>query len=459
MTIETINPTEAELTPARRVPHRESYVKVFLRFLRFGLTAWGGPVAQIGMIRQELVDDEQWISNDRFNRVLAVYQVLPGPEAHELCVYFGMQARGRIGGLLAGLGFMLPGFVLMLLLSWFYVSYGINSPLFAGAFYGMQAVVGTLIVRAVYRIGGHVLLTRWLWGIALLGFLAQLAGVSFVLTLIAAGGIYVLVKRNLVTLAGVFWIAALIGIVIWGMNTLSAGSATFPGAVTPPVGSTPSLLSLFGSGLRSGLLTFGGAYTVIPFLQNDAVAVGGWMTNAQFLDGLALSGILPAPLVIFATFIGYVASGWTGALAVTAGIFLPAFAFTLFGHNLMERLIANAALHSFLDGVTAGVVGLIAATTLLLLRDAITDLPALLIFGGGITGTVPLEVKIKRPCRGIWSRIGWSVALQPVKMCNAIVLTESGGGGSVPTFLTPTHSNYPSLPRVSTALDISCKHS
>src|SRR5262245_7853722 len=92
----------------------QSYAQLLRRFLRFGFLAWGGPVAQIAMIRRELVDEEQWISNERFNRTLAIYQVLPGPEAHELCVYFGYLARGRIGGLLAGLGFMLPGFLLML---------------------------------------------------------------------------------------------------------------------------------------------------------------------------------------------------------------------------------------------------------------------------------------------------------------------------------------------------------
>src|SRR5215211_9325332 len=111
-------------------PPRESYSKLFLRFLRFGFLAWGGPVAQIAMIRKELVDEEHWISNERFNRTLAVYQILPGPEAHELCVYFGMRSRGRVGGLLAGLGFMLPGFVLMVAVSWFYLGVGINLPLF-----------------------------------------------------------------------------------------------------------------------------------------------------------------------------------------------------------------------------------------------------------------------------------------------------------------------------------------
>src|SRR5215218_1959459 len=130
-------------------PAHESYSKLFLRFLRFGFLAWGGPVAQIAMIRRELVDEEHWISNERFNRTLAVYQVLPGPEAHELCVYFGMRSRGRVGGLLAGLGFMLPGFVLMFLLSWVYVRYGLKTTgTFAVIFAMVQAAVAALIVRA-----------------------------------------------------------------------------------------------------------------------------------------------------------------------------------------------------------------------------------------------------------------------------------------------------------------------
>jgi chromate transporter len=190
MTIELLNPVSEG---GETVPH-ESYLKLFLRFLRFGAFAWGGPVAQIGMIRQELVDEERWISNERFNRVLAVYQVLPGPEAHELCVYFGTLSRGRVGGLLAGLGFMLPGLVLMLLLSWFYVTYGIHSVLFAGAFAGMQAVVGALIVRAVHRIAGHALHDRWLWAIAALALAAQLVGISFPITLMVSAIIYVLVN-------------------------------------------------------------------------------------------------------------------------------------------------------------------------------------------------------------------------------------------------------------------------
>jgi chromate transporter len=164
---------------------------LFWRFLKFGLLAWGGPVAQIAMIRQELVDDEKWITNERFNRILAVYQVLPGPEAHELCVYFGMLSRGRLGAFLAGLAFMLPGFLLMFLLSWFYVAYGIRSPVFQAIFLGMQPAVAALIVRAVHRIGGHALRAdRWLWGIALIAGIAQLLGANFLIAWQSSMGIW-----------------------------------------------------------------------------------------------------------------------------------------------------------------------------------------------------------------------------------------------------------------------------
>lgn len=352
---------------------QESYGQIFLRFLKFGLLAWGGPVAQIAMIRQELVDEEHWVTNERFNRVLAVYQVLPGPEAHELCVYFGMLAGGRLGAILAGLGFMLPGFLFMLALSWFYVTYGISSPIFAAIFYGFQASIGALIVRAVHRIGEHALHDRWLWGIALLSAMAKFFNLNFLFVLLLSGLVYAIVRRQI--------------------NLSSLNTILFPFAGINLALHIPSTLQLFGYGLRAGLLTFGGAYTAIPFLQHDAVVAGAWMTNQQFLDGLALSSILPAPLIIFSTFVGYLGNGLPGAVLITIGIFLPAFAFTLIGHQVFERLIENQRLHAFLDGVTAGVVGLIAATALQLLREGLPDIPAVLIFILSLIAVYKLKAK------------------------------------------------------------------
>src|SRR5688572_3142445 len=135
--------------------NQDTFFSLFLRFLRFGCLAWGGPTAQIDMIREELVEQEKWTAPDKFKRVLAVYQALPGPEAHELCVYFGMIRKGRLGGFLAGLGFMLPGFFLILALAYAYRSYGagVLLPLLVG----VAPAAAALIARALHRLGGHVL--------------------------------------------------------------------------------------------------------------------------------------------------------------------------------------------------------------------------------------------------------------------------------------------------------------
>lgn len=334
------------------------------------------------MIRHELVDEEKWITPQRFNRILAIYQALPGPEAHEICVYFGMIARGRPGAILAGLGFMLPGFVLMLVLSWFYVTFGVGSPVFRSVFLGMQPAVAALIVRAVHRIGGHALhQNKWLWGLAFFGAFAQLLEVNFMLTLLISGTIYALAARErFLPALGLGTIA--VGVILC-LSILVAPPAA-AGAVRA-ADTAPDLTALLFSGLRSGLLTFGGAYTVIPYLQHDAVNAGGWMTNSQFLDGLALSGLLPAPLIIFATFVGYLGGGLPGALVITAGIFAPSFLFTIIGHTYVERLVENKSAHAFLDGVTAGVVGLIAATGIGILSETVVGRNAWVIFTCALT--------------------------------------------------------------------------
>lgn len=365
---------------AARVPH-EGLGRLFLRFLRFGLLAWGGPVAQIALIRQELVDEERWIPPERFHRTLAVYQALPGPEAHELCVYFGMIARGRLGGLLAGLGFMLPGFLLMLALSALYVRFGLQNLWVQAAFGTVQAAVAALIVRAVFRIGSHALKDGWAWAICAVALLSQLGRVPFLATLAVAGVTYVLVARS--RAAGAVLLAvwgAVAGWLLWqnGFSFGAGGAAA--AAVASGEANRAGLWELLVSGLRAGLLTFGGAYTAIPLLQGDAVEHGRWMTNAQFLDGLALGGVLPAPLIIFSTFVGYLGGGLAGALVMTAAVFLPAFSFTLVGHAFFERLVHGARVHRLLDGITAGVVGLIAATSLELMPAALSSKLALAVF-------------------------------------------------------------------------------
>jgi chromate transporter len=348
-----------------------SYPALFLRFLRFGAMAFGGPVAQIAMIRRELVDEERWISSDRFNKLLAVMQVLPGPEAHELCVHLGMRAKGRLGGILAGLGFMLPGLVLMLALAWLYTRLPIQGTLLGAAFLGVQAAVIGVIVRAVHRIGEHILLDPWLWTAAIAAAGASLIGVSFWIVLPAAGAAYALgASRRYALAAAVLALAAGLALLLWSGVPAEPGVAS---AGEP----APTAAALFWAGLKGGLLTFGGAYTAIPFIRNDTVG-RGWMTDAQFLDGLGLSGILPAPLVIFSTFVGWISGGLAGALAMTAGMFLPAFAFSLLFYQRLEAVLEHKRLQLFLAGVAAGVVGLIVVTVVDLARTTAARTPSLI---------------------------------------------------------------------------------
>ncbi len=379
---------KSEAEEPRPLGPKDSPGRLFRRFLRLGSLAWGGPVAQIEMIRQEIVTQEKWISPAHFRRLLAIYQVLPGPEAHELCVHLGMIAQGRWGGFLAGLGFMLPGFALMFGLSWLYLEAGPNQAWLNALVLGLQPAVVALIVRACHRLGQHNLTNVSLGLIAGGAATAASWGVSWWLTLPVAGLIATIlvrrpapVARHVPSSARRRVLAAAVSLVlllsVWQNQYANANAAhsTHP---EPSVHSAldhakpPQVapLILLGSGLRAGLLTFGGAYTAIPFLKTDAVDRGEWMSPNDFLDGVALAGILPAPLIIFATFVGYFAGGAFGALAITLGIFLPAFGFSLIFFRQLEAAMAVQGLRAFLEGVTAAVIGLIifTASTLIIMH-------------------------------------------------------------------------------------------
>lgn len=354
-------------------PPEMSYRALFLRFLGFGCHAFGGPMAQIAMIRRELVDQERWLSSDRFNRLLAIMQILPGPEAHELCVHLGVRARGRWGGALAGLGFMAPGLMLMLLLSWLYFRLDFDRAWIAAAFLGAQAAVLALILRAVIQIGRHIVVDRALWVISGLSAVGAVMGVDFWILLPTSGLAYAFLSRNRRGYCAATVLVGLLMALLQVWNGQGAGDPLL--AMSPAVG-TPggvSPVALFASGLKAGLLTFGGAYAAIPFLRADAVG-RGWMSDSQFLDGVAMAGMLPAPLIIFSVFVGYVGGGLFGALAMTAGVFLPAFAFSIIFYDRLEQLVNSEGLKAVLAGVAAGVVGMIAATSLDLVVRLLTPL-------------------------------------------------------------------------------------
>jgi chromate transporter len=304
--------------------------------------------------------------------------VLPGPEAHELCVYFGRLRGGKLGGFVAGLGFMLPGFLLMLGLSILYVEAGLDER-FEELFYGLKAAVGALVAMAIVRLGRKFISDVPLAIIAVAAFALTIgAGLTFVLVLLASGLAYELWtnagQRNA---AASFTLTPISGIVL------------VVGAVTISL-----TAEIFFEGLKAGLLTFGGAYTVVPFLHDTAVTGQGWLTEDEFLDGIALGGILPAPMIIFSTFVGYLAGGLTGSLAITLGIFLPAFVLPIFFHHQLVAVAENPRIRPFLLGVAAGVIGLIAVVTVDILDESIVDVPTAILALGAFAILYRYQAKL-----------------------------------------------------------------
>jgi chromate transporter len=316
------------------------------------------------MIKQECVDQEQWVDEETFKKTLAVYQVLPGPEAHELCVYFGRIRGGKLGGFLAGLGFMLPGFLLMLGLSALYVEADLADQL-DDLFYGLKAAVGALLARALVRLSRAFVTDVPLALIAVAAFvLTAFGSAGFALVLLGAGLAYEL------------WTSAR----RW---TDSARSFSLAPALVLAVATGTLTVSLtaeiFWEGLKAGLVTFGGAFTVIPYLHDATVEGQRWLTETQFVDGLAMGGVLPAPLIIFSTFVGYVAGGLGGGIAMTLGIFLPAFVLPIFLHRWLVAIADNPRVRPFLLGVAAAVIGLIGAVAVDVLDTSVVDVPTAIL--------------------------------------------------------------------------------
>ena len=250
---------------------------------------------------------------------------------------------------------MLPGFILMLALSVLYVEANLAGNL-EEFFYGLTAAVGGLVARALVRLGGSFVTDIPLALIAVAGFaLTLFVSVSFVLVLLGAGLVYELWTNGRRWAGRAQSFAPVALVIVAGAVTLSLTA------------------QIFFEGLKAGLLTFGGAYTVIPFLRESSVAGHDWLTSSQFVDGLAMSGILPAPLIVFSTFVGYIAGGLSGALVMTLGIFLPAFVFPIFLHRHLVAVAENERLRPFLLGVAAGVVGLIAAVTVQIVKTSVVD--------------------------------------------------------------------------------------
>jgi putative chromate ion transporter len=362
-----------------------SHWQLFLIFLWFGCRAFGGPVAQIAMMKQELVTEKKWISVGRFNRVYSVYQILPGPEATELACYFGYLSKGRFGALLGGLGFVLPGCSVLLFLAWLYKNYGLSSSVVNRSFTCVQIAVSAMIFRATYKLGEGTILTKakeihWEKGfLCLFAFLTSVIKLNFFITLGVCGLIHVVFETSLLKtdlqkqVLGYSIAAVTIGFYVLYCELNGVPDGNLVGGSSASGYTNTDYRSLFVLGLIAGCVTFGGAYTTLPFIYSVAVTTGGWLTDRQFLDAIAITNMLPTPLVSFVIIVGFIGHSVGGAILMCIGIFLPAFSFTIIGHEIFQAVVDNKYVEPFLDGIASAVIGLLTFTCFQFLKSVIRE--------------------------------------------------------------------------------------
>jgi chromate transporter len=331
-----------------------SWRDVFLYFLLLGFINVGGPVAQITMMYNHMVEKRHWLSKERFVQIMAFCHMLPGPEALQLAIYVGYLKRRVWGGILAGLTFILPGAAIMIVLSWLYVTYG-GLPAINDFLYILKPAVLGIIAAGIVKLTRASIRNVFLAVLLVGAFLAiQVAGINFLLVLFAAGLLNMLAAEGRLRLrrepARLRSIIAVLGVLV-----LFADSKWF---------------QLAWLCLKTGLFSFGGAYASLAFLEHGAVEQHSWLTTSQLLDGVALSVATPGPFMLFTTFVGFVAGGVLGAVVATFFVFLPSFVFVIGGAPYIESVSNNRVIQSFLAGVSAGVVGMIVAVSIELMQAA-----------------------------------------------------------------------------------------
>ena len=368
-----------------------------LRFwLKLGFISFGGPAGQIAIMHTELVERRRWISEQRFLHALNYCMLLPGPEAQQLATYIGWLMHRSVGGIVAGALFVLPSLAILIALSWIYLRFG-DVPVVAGIFFGLKPAVTALVLHAAHRIGTRALKNRWMWGIAGASFIAIFAlDTPFPAIVLAAalighfgarrwpqvfalGGGHgpakthygpALIDDHTPTPAHarfsrrrLAWVLG-VGAGLWGLAMAGLLAAH---------GLQGTLTQMGWFFTKAALLTFGGAYAVLPYVYQGAVETHQWLSGPQMIDGLALGETTPGPLIIVVAFVGFV-GGWLkqvlgpdalflgGALAagvVTFFTFLPSFVFILAGGPLVEATHGKLGFTAPLSAITAAVVGVI----------------------------------------------------------------------------------------------------
>lgn len=384
---------EQDLTLA---PAPVSFWQAFLFWLKLGFISFGGPAGQIAIMHAELVERRRWISERRFLHALNYCMLLPGPEAQQLATYIGWLMHRSWGGVVAGALFVLPSLLILIVLSWLYVAWG-DLPLLAGLFFGIKPAVTAIVLQAAHRIGGRVLRHRWLWAIAGAAFLAIFVfHLPFPLIVLAAGLIGYLGGRYAPTVFATTaghgparhdYGAALIddhgprpahtrfrwGRLAWLM-AIGAALWCLPMAwLTLQLGWQHAYTQMGWFFTKAALLTFGGAYAVLPYVYQGAVGHYGWLSAGQMMDGLALGEATPGPLIMVVAFVAFLGgyqqallgpyalflAGALAACLVCWFTFLPSFLFILLGGPLVESTHGKLGFSAPLTAISAAVVGVI----------------------------------------------------------------------------------------------------
>jgi len=357
--------------------------EVFLYFLLLGFINIGGPVAQISMMYNRMVERGHWLSQDRFVKIMGFAHMLPGPEALQLAIYVGYLKKGPLGGILAGLTFIIPGAFVMILLSYLYVTYG-SLPQVNDVLSILKPAVLGIIAAGIIKLGRAAIKSAWLAAILIAASLSMgFFRVDFLVVLLIAGLVNLLFAEGLPRIQAP------------GMLPIVVGSLT--GALALLNQKWLQIAWLF---LKTGLFSFGGAYASLVFVQRGAVDQYHWLTVPQLLDGVALSVATPGPFMLFTTFAGYLAGGITGGVIATFFVFLPSFVFVIVGAKYVEQVRHNRLVQAFLAGVSAGVVGVILVVSLELIPGAFVGLLSAAIVALAFVAITFLRVDVARVAIG-----------------------------------------------------------
>jgi chromate transporter len=360
---------------------------------RIGVTGFGGPPAHIALLRKLCVERTGWIDATEFEDGIAATNLLPGPASTQLAIFCAWRLRGPVGAIIGGVCFILPGLILIVLLSALFLS--ARPPLWVGgAAAGAGAVVpaiavaaGAALIRASWtRIGaGASARTRWVIYFIIGAFAGATIGAYLVLVLLALGLIEVAFHRD------------------WRAHPPRATLSVLAPLFVPVGISLGGVLAIAWVALKVGALSYGGGFVIIPLMQHDAVVTYHWMSNGQFLDAVALGQVTPGPVVLTVAAVGYAAAGVGGALLATVVAFAPSFVFVLFGASHFDRLRRNRGIQAFLTGAGAAVIGAIIGSAVPL-GLSLTQLWQLGILGGGLVWLLAFR-------RGVVSAIGIAAAI------------------------------------------------